>query len=82
MQVLVKFVSCVGVRICLWYSHSSRSFCLKLEKKNPPADFRPAKLVLLFFLLAAGVGGGGRRAGLQFIFPFQWFFKDGARSGL
>ena len=44
MQVLkeskVKFVPAVGVHlltsfwICLWFSHSSRSICLTLEKKK------------------------------------------------
>ena len=68
MQVLkvskVKFVSAIDVCLLtsfwihLWFSHSSRSYCLGLvdKKKKPPTDFKPANLVLQVFPDLAGRG--------------------------
>ena len=86
MQILkyskVKFVTAVDVSlltsfwISLFSSLSSRSYCLTLEKKEkPPADFKSAKQVLLFFLDAVG-------RGVLFFFPFLWFQENGGQSGL
>ena len=84
MQVLkdieVKFVSVLGVClltsfwICLWFSYSSRSYCLflKNKQKKPPADFTSAKPVLQVFQDHAGRGQLG-----SIIFLSRGSGKDG-----
>ena len=76
----VKFVSTVGVHlltsfwICLRFSHSSRSIVLVLgETTKPPADFKPAMLVLHIspdpadssFFLSCGSSRMEAQSGLQ-----------------
>ena len=62
--------------ISLWFIHSYRYYCLTLGgKKRSPADFKPAKLVLLAFLDPVG------RVGLGFTFFLSCgFVKMGTRS--
>ena len=73
MQVLKaskgKFVSAVGgslltsLWVCLWSSHSSRSYCLTLKKEN-------LLLTLELFPDAAGRGGLGSIFSPKFIIHF------------
>ena len=50
---------------------------LKIKKKNPPSDFKPAKWVLPVFLDPAG-----RQRGLGPIFSFPMVHEAGGQSGL